>query len=215
VALDLLETKTLTEFTARLYREACQRCILRDKALIYGKHEFPIPSSYHPDVHGEQVPIVFVGKGPGDAEARALRPLAGRAEEWLTSHLLQEGITPDKYLMLNSVMCHVDSGRDPLQKQIRACQPLLFHQLKFLQPKLIITLGPIPTRQLLGLNRTPKMSDWAGYEGELEIDSFRFRVLAAYHPRYLIRAMVEGVIPASLRESYDQMTELIKGELGD
>lgn len=93
--------------------------------------------------------LVFVGEGPGAEEDRQGIPFVGRAGQLLTKLIQGIGLTRDDVYIANVVKCRPPGNRDPQPGEIEACRPYLEAQLRFLQPKVLVTLGNFATKLLL------------------------------------------------------------------
>jgi len=114
----------------------CRKCPLhasRTHAVIY---------------RGSAAPrIVFVGEAPGATEDRLGLPFVGRSGKRLDSALVEAGVDPDAYGVLNLVKC-----RPPRNRFDRAaaatCRPYLDRQLELLRPAVLVSLGAHALRAL-------------------------------------------------------------------
>jgi uracil-DNA glycosylase family 4 len=93
--------------------------------------------------------LLFVGEGPGEQEDIQGIPFVGRAGQLLTSLIEGIGLTRDDVYIANVVKCRPPGNRDPLPAEIQACSPYLEAQLRFIDPKVVVTLGNFATKLLL------------------------------------------------------------------
>jgi DNA polymerase len=101
--------------------------------------------------------LVLVGEQPGDKEDIAGLPFVGPAGEVLASALREAGIVRDDVYVTNAVK-HFrwrPAGRrriheTPRASDIRACQPWLESEIDAVEPRLIVLMGSIAVRSLLG-----------------------------------------------------------------
>jgi DNA polymerase len=117
---------------SELYREIelCQDCEL-------SKHRTLV-------VHGEgaeDAQIVFIGEAPGFYEDQQGRPFVGSAGHFLDELLSSIGLKRSEVYICNMVKCRPPGNRDPLPKEIKACQKWLDRQLELISPKIVATLG--------------------------------------------------------------------------
>jgi DNA polymerase len=104
-----------------------------------------------------QVSMVLVGEQPGDKEDLAGLPFVGPAGEVLDRALEAAGIVRDDVYVTNAVK-HFrwrPAGKrriheTPRASDIRACQPWLEAELDALRPTLVVLMGSIAVRSLLG-----------------------------------------------------------------
>jgi DNA polymerase len=123
--------------------------------------------------------IMLIGEAPGKDEDKEGRPFIGRAGRLLRS-MLNEVELKDIYIT-NIVKCHPPYDRDPRSEEIAACLPYLRAQISIIRPELIITLGRISSRTLIGeeISITKIHGKIYEYGG--------IRVLPTFHPAFLIR----------------------------
>jgi len=94
--------------------------------------------------------LMLVGEGPGAEEDRRGEPFVGRAGGLLTALLADIGLRRDDTYIANVVKCRPPNNRDPAPDEIAACRPYLDAQIRFCAPRVIVTLGNVATRALLG-----------------------------------------------------------------
>lgn len=85
--------------------------------------------------------IIFIGEGPGYHEDRTGRPFVGAAGQLLEQLLASIGLVREDVYIANVVKCRPPRNRDPLPEEIQTCKPYLAHQLRVIDPELIVTLG--------------------------------------------------------------------------
>jgi len=95
--------------------------------------------------------LLFVGEGPGAEEDRRGEPFVGRSGRLLDQLVAEEmGLTRDRFYIANVVKCRPPENRDPRPEEIEACHPWLARQLELMAPRVVVTLGNVATRTLLG-----------------------------------------------------------------
>jgi uracil-DNA glycosylase len=123
---------------------------LRDDAL--GCARCPLAATRTQVVFGVGNPnadLMFVGEGPGAEEDKQGIPFVGRAGQLLTRLVEGIGMTRDDVYIANVVKCRPPGNRDPQPEEIEACRPYLEGQLRFLEPRVVVTLGNFATKLLL------------------------------------------------------------------
>ncbi|GAA1812086.1 UdgX family uracil-DNA binding protein [Planosporangium flavigriseum] len=104
--------------------------------------------------------IMLVGEQPGDVEDKRGEPFVGPAGRLLDRALAEAGIDPASAYRTNAVK-HFRwkpaprggtrrIGVTPDVRHINACRPWLIAELKVVKPDVIVTLGAIAGRSLLG-----------------------------------------------------------------
>ncbi|HOO62371.1 MAG TPA: uracil-DNA glycosylase [Synergistaceae bacterium] len=125
--------------------------------------------------------LVFVGEGPGAEEDAQGIPFVGRAGKLLTDVLSAVHISRDQVYITNIVKCRPPGNRNPQTEEMLACERYLYAQLALINPRIIVTLGNVPTQWLLKTNEgitriRGKWFEWKGIE-----------VMPMFHPSYLLR----------------------------
>ena len=96
--------------------------------------------------------ILILGEAPGRQEDAMKRPFVGLSGADLNRYLLQLcGLRRDEVYITN--LCKVrpsEDNDDPTEEQIAQYEPDLWAELEAVNPKLIITVGAVPTRYFLG-----------------------------------------------------------------
>ncbi len=125
--------------------------------------------------------VMFIGEGPGADEDRQGEPFVGKAGQLLNAMLPAIGLKREDVYIGNVVKCRPPGNRDPEDDEVAACIPFLHRQIELVDPDVIVTLGRIAARHLLGT--TAPISSYRG-----RWTSFAGRdVLPTFHPAYLLR----------------------------
>ena len=150
--------------------KACQKCALGQtrKKLVFGRGL-------------SNPPIMFIGEGPGADEDSQGEPFVGRAGRLLTKMISSIGIERDDVYITNIVKCRPPENRNPTPAEISCCLPIIKKQIEILNPKLIVTLGNIPTKTFindaLGITKA---------HGKIEHYK-KWTLVPTFHPSYLLR----------------------------
>lgn len=140
----------------------------------------------HSIVFGEGNPkaaIVFVGEGPGFEEDQQGRPFVGAAGQLLTDIIVKGmGLKREDVYICNIVKCRPPGNRNPEPDEVDACIGFVKKQIAAIQPKVIVTLGNVPTQNLLNTKQgiTKMRGTWQEYDG--------IPVMPTFHPSYLLRS---------------------------
>jgi len=104
-------------------------------------------------VPGEGSPswIMFIGEAPGREEDREGRPFVGSAGRFLDELLATAGLERGSIFITNVVKCRPPSNRMPTVREIDACKEHLQNQIGVIGPRLIVTLGGVALKSVLGL----------------------------------------------------------------
>lgn len=95
--------------------------------------------------------LMFVGEAPGEQEDLAGEPFVGRSGQLLDRLMAEElGIGRDRCYIANVVKCRPPGNRDPRPEEAQACRGYLDAQLAAVDPKVVVSLGNVATRALMG-----------------------------------------------------------------
>ena len=141
---------------------------------------------------GNSSELMILGEAPGADEDATGEPFVGRCGDLLTKMLSDCGIERDSTYITNVVKCRPTknnkgkSNRPPTSQEVDNCKRWLWNELKILKPKVILTLGKVPTGLLLKLKKTFKLADYI--EKEISLDYMdNTYVVPCYHPSYLMQ----------------------------
>lgn len=150
-----------------------------------------------PGVGSHDAQVMFVGEGPGFDEDHKGEPFIGRSGKLLDKIMESIGLSRSTVYIANIVKCHpmVDpsdpekrgNDRPPSPEEIAACRGWLDTQIRTIRPRVLVTLGAVPARVLLGDN-TPisKIRGvWRTYDPGAGAPSVR--LLPTFHPAALLR----------------------------
>lgn len=126
--------------------------------------------------------VMFIGEGPGRDEDLEGRPFVGRSGRVLTD-IIEKGMgVPRSHVYItNVVKCRPPGNRDPRPDEVHACSRYLSAQMRVIKPKVIVAVGSVAGRSLLGVGEgSPGLRGrWHDYGG------VPLRII--YHPSYLLR----------------------------
>ncbi len=125
--------------------------------------------------------LTLIGEGPGADEDRLGIPFVGRAGQLLDRILEAAQIERDQIYIANVVKCRPPANRLPFQAEVDACLPHLKKQIALINPEIIVCLGALATRTLIGKNLsiTRIRGQWHEKDGR--------RYIATFHPAALLR----------------------------
>ncbi len=150
--------------------KSCQNCALGQtrKKLVFGSGL-------------SNPPVIFIGEGPGADEDVQGEPFVGRAGKLLTKMISAIGIERDDVYITNIVKCRPPGNRNPTPAEISCCLPIIKQQIEILNPKLIVTLGNIPTKTFIP--DAPGITKARGKMKQYE----KWKIIPTFHPSYLLR----------------------------
>ena len=94
--------------------------------------------------------LLAIGEAPGADEDRIGEGFVGRAGKTLDALMLEHGVERHQYGRANLVRCRPAENRKPTRSEIEACLPKLAEFLLRTTPRVIVTVGALPTAALLG-----------------------------------------------------------------
>lgn len=133
--------------------------------------------------------ILIVGEAPGASEDEQNKQFVGKTGKFLQDTLWGLGVDLRRDCWLtNSLICRPPSNTIPDKRIVDWCRPNLINTIKELKPKIILLLGAVPVRSLIGWlwKEDPGgINRWAGYN----IPSRRLNawVSPAWHPSFVTR----------------------------
>lgn len=163
---------TLTLESIREEMGDCTRCKLSGgrKNIVFGEGD-------------PKAAIVFVGEGPGFEEDQQGRPFVGDAGQLLTDIIVKGmKLKRDDVYICNIVKCRPPGNRNPEPDEVETCIGFVKKQIRAISPKVIVTLGNVPTQNLLNTKQgiTKIRGTWQTYEG--------IPLMPTFHPAYLLRS---------------------------
>jgi DNA polymerase len=143
-----------------------------------------------------KAPLALVGEQPGDVEDRKGIPFVGPAGRLLQDALEEAGVPREEVYVTNAVkhFRFTERGKrrihaTPQVTHIKACRPWLEAELTVLDPALIVCLGAVAARSLLGT--TFRVTQQRGQVLEIATPIGVRRVLATVHPSAVLRTSGE------------------------
>ncbi len=164
-----LPTDDTTLEEIRLELGDCQRCGLnkRRAEIIFG-------------TGAAKADLFIIGEWPDHDEEKAGKPFQGANGALLDRMLQAIGMSRDQVYLTNIVKCRPEQDQPPGEKELKACRSFLIRQIAVINPKVILTMGPLATGTLLK-NKAP-LSRLRG-----RFHSFRgIDLMPTFHPSFLI-----------------------------
>ncbi len=160
-----------------------------------------ISRNIHNYVFGEgntNADLMFIGEGPGEQEDLKGIPFIGRAGELLTD-IITKGmkLRREDIYIANIVKCRPPGNRNPLPDEIGNCFGYLEKQIELVSPKVIVTLGKVPSHVIL-------KTEMAITRLRGEFKMYRnIPVMPTFHPAYLLRN------PEKKREVWEDIKQVM------
>ena len=126
--------------------------------------------------------LLLVGEAPGEQEDLSGEPFVGRAGKLLDKMLSAINRSRENDVFICNVLkCRPPDNRDPSKEEISKCEPYLVNQIDLIQPKLIVALGRVAGKTLLGVDNSLKdmRNTIHSYHGT--------NLIVTYHPAALLR----------------------------
>ncbi len=124
--------------------------------------------------------LMFIGEGPGQDEDAQGIPFVGRAGQLLTKMIGAMQFERKDVYIANIVKCRPPENRAPLDDEAEQCLPYLLRQIELVKPEVIVLLGAVPLKYILGLSGITRIrGNWKEFKG--------IKVMPTLHPAYLLR----------------------------
>lgn len=126
--------------------------------------------------------IMFISDSPGIMEDETGNPFEGKSGE-LLEKIINTVLCRDKneFYYTNLTKCKTPNNRVATAQEIATCKPFLLQQIAIIKPKLIVSLGEIPAKYLLGIeNTSPIFGNIIQFRDDISL-------ICTHHPSYLLR----------------------------
>lgn len=132
-------------------------------------------------VGNKNADIMFIGEGPGADEDRLGEPFVGRAGKLMNMAFQAIGLKRDEVYIANIVKCRPPANRNPEEDEAFACLNYLRNQVMLVKPKIIVLLGSVALKNILGKEYriTASRGKWVEKKG--------IRYMPTWHPAALLR----------------------------
>lgn len=129
--------------------------------------------------------IMFIGEAPGRDEDRIGLPFVGRAGKLLDKMLAAIGLNRTKAYITNVLNWRPPDNRDPSPEEAAMCLPFLRRHIELVDPQVMILLGAVAVRHVLG--RSDGIMKIRGRWLEYRVLGGMVPVMPTLHPAYLLR----------------------------
>ncbi len=132
-------------------------------------------------VGNENADIMFIGEGPGADEDREGIPFVGKAGKLMDQAFIGLGINREDVYIANIVKCRPPQNRNPEKEEADACLDYLRNQVMLIKPKIIVLLGNVALKNILGEDYgiTSSRGKWIEKKG--------IKYMPTFHPAALLR----------------------------
>lgn len=146
----------------------CKLCKLGRKQTVFG-------------VGNQNADLMFVGEGPGADEDEQGEPFVGKAGKLMNQAFKGIGIDREEVYIANIVKCRPPNNRNPEKDEAIACLDYLRNQVLVIKPKIIVLLGSVALKNILGeeYGITKTRGNW--------IIKKDIKYMPTFHPAALLR----------------------------
>lgn len=148
----------------------CRKCRLCEtrKNVVFG-------------VGNREADIMFIGEGPGADEDAQGEPFVGKAGQLMNMAFDMLGIKREEVYIANIVKCRPPNNRNPQDDEAENCLDYLRNQVILVKPKIIVLLGSVALKNVLGKEYgiTASRGKWLERKGIL--------YMPTWHPAALLR----------------------------
>ena len=148
----------------------CRKCRLCEtrKNVVFG-------------VGNRETDIMFIGEGPGADEDIQGIPFVGKAGKLMNCAFEAIGLKREDVYIANIVKCRPPNNRNPQDDEAENCLDYLRNQVILVKPKIIVLLGSVALKNILGKEYgiTASRGKWLERKGIL--------YMPTWHPAALLR----------------------------
>ncbi len=164
-----------------------------------------------PGVGPTNARIMLVGEALGEDESLLEEPFVGACGQFMDQMLQEAGLNRGQLFITNVVKCRPTkpggrSNRPPTEDEIQSCKLWLWKEIQLVEPKVIITLGKVPTYTLLRLQLMKSFTLGHLIGRVRKVDYTSADIIPCYHPSF---TMVHG---RDKREAVVNLFKEIKGK---
>ena len=125
--------------------------------------------------------LMLIGEGPGADEDRLGEPFVGKAGKLMNLAFQAIGLKREEVYIENIVKCRPPNNRNPEQDEANSCMNYLRNQVILVKPKIIILLGSVALKNILGQEYgiTASRGKWIEKKG--------IKYMPTWHPAALLR----------------------------
>ncbi|MCE2518167.1 MAG: uracil-DNA glycosylase [Alphaproteobacteria bacterium] len=129
--------------------------------------------------------IMMIGECPGADDDRQGKPFAGAAGQLLGRMLASIGLDRQQVYLTSMVLWRPPGNRTPTPEEVQQFQPVLARHIQLAQPKLLVSLGGMPMKSLMGGTEgiLKLRGQWRDYDSG---DGTTIPMLATLNPEHLL-----------------------------
>ena len=129
----------------------------------------------------KQADLMFIGEGPGADEDKQGIPFVGKAGKLMNMAFETIGLKREEVYIANIVKCRPPRNRNPEDDEATACLNYLRNQVILVKPKIVVLLGSVALKNILGKEYgiTASRGKWVEKRG--------IWYMPTWHPAALLR----------------------------
>ena len=129
----------------------------------------------------KQADLMFIGEGPGADEDKQGIPFVGRAGKLMNMAFEAIGLKREEVYIANIVKCRPPGNRNPEDDEATVCLNYLRNQVILVKPKIVVVLGSVALKNILGKEYgiTASRGKWVEKRG--------IWYMPTWHPAALLR----------------------------
>ena len=129
----------------------------------------------------KQADLMFIGEGPGADEDKQGIPFVGRAGKLMNMAFEAIGLKREEVYIANIVKCRPPGNRNPEDDEATVCLNYLRNQVILVKPKIVVLLGNVALKNILGKEYgiTASRGKWVEKRG--------IWYMPTWHPAALLR----------------------------
>ena len=129
----------------------------------------------------KQADLMFIGEGPGADEDKQGIPFVGRAGKLMNMAFEAIGLKREEVYIANIVKCRPPGNRNPEDDEATVCLNYLRNQVILVKPKIVVLLGSVALKNILGKDYgiTASRGKWVEKRG--------IWYMPTWHPAALLR----------------------------
>lgn len=184
-------------------REEAMRIVNDEYAALPGRtKEWDLSAVFVPGEGPLNAKVVLLGQAPGRNEDMQRRPFIGVSGRLLDRLIHIAGLKRSDAYIFSTVQFFPPENRVPTDDEINLCRPFLKRQLEIIKPRVVVLLGAVASREMLGLANV--MS-----ERGKTIEKNGVVYLVTLHPAAAVR--MKKFTPL-LEQDFRKLKQLIKGD---
>ena len=142
------------------------------KCRLYKNRQHAVPGEGDPRAR-----LMFIGEAPGEKEDQSGKPFCGRSGDFLDELLETIHLERKEIFITSCVKCRPPKNRKPYGDELSVCyNTWLIEQIRLIDPEIVLLLGEVATRTILGLKDAMKNLHGKRYEKDTRL------FIVTYHP---------------------------------